>query len=774
MMAQYAPAYIVFDGQQEIQRFSGPVEKFMQPVSGGASLNLFRMLHAQLRSPVRSLIRKALEQQRPAQEHATFQVAGQSHTINLIAEPMPEPAGGQRCLLLAFQELTSAGSQPVLEKPDHTVASADPEQSELIAARERLQTTTEELETANEELQSSNEEFQSVNEELHSTVEELETSKEELSSVNEELQTVNAELNNRAESLVRSNSDLANLFDSTSIATLFLDNNSQIRRFTPAITEIFNVRERDEGRPIGDFSSRLAGSALTQDILTVLRDLGSIERETESEDGASTYLVRVKPYRDLNNVIDGVVITLIDISDRKKLERDRAHLAAIVASSEDAIVSHDLDGTIMSWNAGAEKIYGYPASEMIGQPMSTLLDDVQIDEWPANLVRLRQGKPIVDIDISRVTEGHRVISVSLTISPMRDEQDVIIGASAVARDIAARNRDEAALRESEGRLQLACEVADVGAWDVDLKSGTSVWTSRMFDILGLDHDCAASSALFFDYVHPDDVSRVEERFNASVADRTLFNEDFRILRPDGEIRHLVGMGRVSGEINGEPTRMVGVNYDITQRKRQEEHVKLLMGEVNHRSKNMLAIVQAIATRTMKSEPADFIGSFGQRLQGLSASQDMLVKNAWKAVPLGDLVRSQLAQFGDERDNRTLIDGPPLEVSASAAQTLGMTLHELATNANKYGALSNQTGRVSVSWGRHSDAGGVPRFTMSWVESGGPPVEKPSRHGFGSTVINAMINKSFGCKAETDFAPTGLTWRIECPAERVIEDGSASG
>ena len=769
MIAQYAPAYLVFDSQHEIQRFSGPVEKFMQPVSGGASLNLFRMLHTQLRSPVRSLIRKALEHQRAVQEAVTFQVAGQGQMINLIAEPMAERAEGPRCILLAFQELPTPVAQAGPEKPDDNARPADVDHSELVAAREKLQTVTEELETANEELQSSNEEFQSVNEELHSTVEELETSKEELSSINEELQTVNAELNNRADSLVRSNSDLANLFDSTSIATLFLDNKSHIRRFTPAITEIFNVREGDEGRLISDFSSRLAGSVLTQDIFKVLRDLGSIEREAESEDGTATYLVRVKPYRDLNNVIDGVVITLIDISDRKKLERDRAHLAAIVASSEDAIISHDLDGAITSWNDGAEKIYGYAASEIIGQPMSSLLDDVQVDEWPDNLARLQRGEAITNIDISRVTKGDRVIHVSLNVSPIRDPRGVIIGASAVARDIAVRKRAEYVLRESESRLQLACEVANLGAWDVDLKAGAAIWSPRMFDILGLDRDRTTSTELFFDHVHPDDIARVDERFNASVAGRTLFNEDFRIRRADGETRHLVGMGRVTEEVNGEPTRMVGVNYDITERKLQEETIKLLMGEVNHRSMNLLTVVRAIAARTMESEPADFMKSFGQRIEGLATSHNMLVTNAWKAVPLGDLVRSQLAQFGGDLDTRIRTDGPPVKLSASAAQALGLVLHELATNASKYGALSNKMGRVSISWARHSDAAGMPRFTMSWVESDGPPVIKPSRRGFGSTVINSMTNMSLGCDAEIDFAPTGLVWRIDCPAKRVIQD-----
>lgn len=634
MMAQYTPAYIVFDGQQEIQRFSGPVEKFLQPMTGGASLNLFRMLHAQLRSPVRSLIRKALEQQRPAQEQVTFQVGEQAHTINLIAEPMAEPVGGQRCLLLAFQELASGASQAVLEKPAPTGASADPEHSELIAAREKLQTITEELETANEELQSSNEEFQSVNEELHSTVEELETSKEELSSVNEELQTVNAELNNRADSLVRSNSDLANLFDSTSIATLFLDNRSHIRKFTPAITEIFNVREGDEGRLITDFSSRLAGSALTQDIATVLRDLGSIEREAESKDGAATYLVRVKPYRDLANVIDGVVITLIDISDRKRLERDRAHLAAIVASSEDAIVSHDLEGTITSWNAGAEKIYGYAASEMIGQPMSTLLDDVQIDEWPGNLVRLRQGEPITDIDISRVTKGDRVIYVSLNISPMRNAQGVIIGASAVARDIAMR-------------------------------------------------------------------------------------------------------------------------------KLAEERAEMLMAELDHRVKNILAVVSSVVMQTLKAGgTAEAAGAeIEGRIQAISRAHGLLTELGGVEGSLRGLVATELLPY-KQRSNVTM-SGEDVVLSSKANLSMALAIHELATNSAKYGSLSTGEGRLDVSW-RVTQVHGKPELEIMWLETGGPSVAPPSRRGFGTRLIELSLVRGLKAKVNREFLEEGVRCHISVP------------
>ena len=208
-------------------------------------------------------------------------------------------------------------------------------------------------------------------------------------------------------------------------------------------------------------------------------------------------------------------------------------------------------------------------------------------------------------------------------------------------------------------------------------------------------------------------------------------------------------------------------YDLSERIRHEEHVRLLMSEVNHRSKNLLAVVQAIARRTMATQPENFIERFGERVQALVANQDLLVKSEWEAVSLGELVRSQLAHFGAALDARVMLDGPPVEITASASQALGMALHELATNAAKYGALSIKSGRVIVSWSLLSDAAGKARFTLSWIESGGPLVAKPTRLGFGSTVTGSMIKMSLGCDAEVDFAPTGLVWRIDCPVAGLI-------
>lgn len=203
-------------------------------------------------------------------------------------------------------------------------------------------------------------------------------------------------------------------------------------------------------------------------------------------------------------------------------------------------------------------------------------------------------------------------------------------------------------------------------------------------------------------------------------------------------------------------------YDLTEHKRREEHIQVLMAEVNHRSKNMLSLVLAIARRTLATQPEDFIERFAQRTQALAANQDLLIRNNWKAVLLSDLVRSQIAHLADTQDSRVELDGPLIEINASASQALGMAMHELATNAAKYGALSNEVGHVAISWSVYSDGAGNARFIMSWTETDGPPVAKPARRGFGSTVISRMINMSLDCDAELDFAPTGFVWRIDCP------------
>ncbi len=208
--------------------------------------------------------------------------------------------------------------------------------------------------------------------------------------------------------------------------------------------------------------------------------------------------------------------------------------------------------------------------------------------------------------------------------------------------------------------------------------------------------------------------------------------------------------------------------DVTERKRLEEHTRLLMGEVNHRAKNMLAVVQSIARQTAATKAEDFIGRFGERIQALSASQDLLVQNEWKGVDIAALVQSQLAHFQELIGTRIALKGPSFLISAAAAQTIGMALHELCTNASKFGALSNADGRLEVSWslvraGKQEEA-----FEISWREDGGPAVRAPAKRGFGSIVIQRLAKESLDAEIDLDFAASGLFWRLHCPVKEVVD------
>jgi PAS domain S-box-containing protein len=208
-----------------------------------------------------------------------------------------------------------------------------------------------------------------------------------------------------------------------------------------------------------------------------------------------------------------------------------------------------------------------------------------------------------------------------------------------------------------------------------------------------------------------------------------------------------------------------VTEDLTELKAHEEQVHLLMREASHRAKNMLSLVQAIARQTVAGAPEDFVERFAERIQALAANQDLLVRNEWRGVDVEDLVRAQLAHFADLVGSRIAMHGPKLRLNSTAAQAIGLALHELATNAGKYGSLSTNRGRIDVAWGTDGDT-----LTMSWTERDGPPVSPPERRGFGSTVIASMAKATVGGEVQLDYAPSGLVWRLTCPAANGLEAG----
>ena len=221
-------------------------------------------------------------------------------------------------------------------------------------------------------------------------------------------------------------------------------------------------------------------------------------------------------------------------------------------------------------------------------------------------------------------------------------------------------------------------------------------------------------------------------------------------------------------IDSGPKRLFASSRDVTERKRNEEQIALLMGEVNHRSKNMLSLVQAIAHQTAASNPKEFTEHFSHRIQALAANQDLLVRNDWQGIGIAELVRAQLAHFAGLIGTRITLGGPALRLSTAAAQAIGLALHELATNAGKYGALSTTDGCVEIDWHLDGDV-----FQIGWTERNGPPVQPPRRKGFGTTVIASMAKMSLDGTVEFTYAATGVVWRLTCPAVKALEQ-SAGG
>ncbi|MBV8737025.1 MAG: PAS domain-containing protein [Alphaproteobacteria bacterium] len=483
IVEHFAPAYVIVDEAGQVLYFSSGTGKYLQAAAGPPSRDILAMARPGLRTDLRAALQTAKSTGRRAvRDRVGVQINGGLQMISITVEPVGQ--GREVVYGIVFTDRgpvrteEEAVDRPHREGDDSTVEQIE---KELQETRERLQSTIEELETANEEFRSSNEELLSVNEELQSTNEELETSKEELQSVNEELQTVNSELSSKIDELDRANADLHNLFESTRIATVFLDRNLVIRSFTPAVTTLFNLIPTDRGRPLTDIVSRFAYEDLEKDMRDVLAGGAPVERSLSLADGKTHFLARVLPYHAVDGAIDGVLLTFIDIT---------------------------------------------------------------------NLVAA------------------------------------------------------------------------------------------------------------------------------------------------------------------------------------EEQHKVLTAELSHRVKNTLAVVSSIAERTLPDGEVknDLLGRF----HALGHTHDLLAETGWTEARLRDVIRTELAPHAAGDGSNLTLNGPPVMLKPQAALFLALVVHELATNAAKYGALSVPGGRIDVTW---KIAGNVPpHLELTWAEYGGPKIDGSMKPGFGMELI----------------------------------------
>ncbi|HEY5105538.1 MAG TPA: chemotaxis protein CheB [Caulobacteraceae bacterium] len=656
VMERYTPAHVVIDANEQIVRFSGPaIGQYLELSAGAPSFALFDILRKALRPPVRAALRDAKASKAAARhENVPVRIDGRSRLVTLIAEPLADHGPDAGLIVLAFQDAGASGA------PGASASRRDPKstdtsmllEKELITTRAQLQSTVDELETSNEELKSSNEEHQSVNEELQSSNEELETAKEEMQSINEEIQTINAEMVSKNEQLTRANSDLKNLLESTEIATLFLDAHLRVKSFTPGVTEIFHVRDADIGRPITEVVTLLDYADLQRDVRTVLRKLTMIERQVSLQDRRMTFTLRLRPYRTIDHVIDGVVLTFIDETERQAAQE-----------------------TVRASDARFRMLF-----EFIDEGFCTL---EKLETRPGGLSDFRY----------------------LVANPGFERQTGV-------GDVVGKTIREVFPDEPQEWFDIYDKVMATG------------------DPIRFERDLASHG-------------------------RTLELFAFRF------------------EDQGLP-RLGVIFLDVSQRKRHEEQQGLVLGELDHRVKNLFAIVGGMVTLSARSATTTkgMADTIHGRLGALASAHQLIRprgpadKAAKHETTLGQLIRAVLSPYNDPaitgEDARAQIDGPEIPVGADALTNLALVVHELATNAAKYGAFSVPGGRVHISWKAMNG-----RLSLLWEERGGPPITAaPEHEGFGSVLARRSVNGQFAGDLVFRWNPDGLVVAISAKTERL--------
>jgi PAS domain S-box-containing protein len=362
------------------------------------------------------------------------------------------------------------------------------------------------------------------------------------------------------------------------------------------------------------------------------RAVSGQEAIVERPDGTRMpFLAFPSPLRDTTGEIVGAVNMFVDITERKRNEEMAQRLASIVESSDDAIISISLDGTITSWNSGAARLFGYVAEEIIGKPITVLIPRDHLAEEASIIERVRRGERIEHYETVRQRKDGGLIEISLTVSPIKTPEGKVVGASKISRD-------------------------------------------------------------------------------------------------------------------------------ITERKRSEAQIALLAREAEHRAKNVLATVQATVHLTQSDTPEGLKQAIEGRIQALANVHTLFVQSRWAGAELHDLVTQELSPYCQDGETRVQIGGPNLLLEPHTAQTIAVTLHELATNAAKYGALSVPKGRVKVGWSRAADG----RIVLRWTETDGPPVKPPARQGFGTRVMEAMVRGQLRGGMRFDWRAEGLACEIVLP------------
>jgi PAS domain S-box-containing protein len=497
-----------------------------------------------------------------------------------------------------------------------------------------------------------------------------------------------------------------------------------------------------------------------------------IEYRMRRPDGSLAWIATFgQPVRGDDGEIAGVIGISQEITGRKRAEealREREEqLSAFISQTTAGFAQVDLDGRFTLVNQRFCEIAGRSAEDLMQLRMQEITHP---DDLPRNLPMferaVREGIPYTH-EKRYIRPDGAIVWVSNSVAVIRRASGEPFGVLAVTLDVTERRRAEEALRKSEESLRLAVEGAGMSTWDVDLATRHGHWSGTRFDMLGLPRPADLVGAVedWLDRIHELDRPAVEAAVERCFTEGVPFTIEYRIHRADnGEERWLHSYGNRIVPNPGEPPRFVGISFDITARKRSEQHQMLLIHELNHRVKNTLAIVQAIAHQSFKGEAlsTEARQSFEGRLAALSSAHNLLTRQNWEGATIRQVIDEGMAAY--RSGNRLSVTGPDLPLAPKAAVSLAMAVHELATNAVKYGALSTERGRIAIDWSVDDR-----RLRWVWRESGGPAVTPPARRGFGSRMIERGLAAELRGEARMDFAPDGLVCALSSPLPATERD-----
>ncbi|MDR7039787.1 PAS domain S-box-containing protein [Methylobacterium sp. BE186] len=767
-----APASALVDAGQNILHLSPGAGRFILHSAGPISNLLPAIVRPELRLDLKLALTRALEQKLPTLTHpvtVTFDQDRRQVAMHVALVPS-EAHMGARALVFFLD------GGPVRE--DEEAASTSDLQPdevrrlhiELKAAQEALVVSRSGHEVSIQDLRAANEELQSINEEYRSTAEELETSKEELQSINEELHTVNAALKSKLESISVAHSDLQNLTAATEIGTLFLDPELRIKMFTPPIAELFNVTTTDIGRAITDFTHCLAYDAIAEDVRTVLQKLVPIEREIRSKNGRR-YVMRLRPYRTVEDRIDGTVVTFIDVSERLEAEaalgRSEQQLRALVQASSQVLYRMSPDWEEMRELAGGGFL---PNTEA---PGGSWLDRyIPEDEQARVRAAIQEAKrkgEVFDLE-------HRVRRVDGTVGwthsraiPLFDSAGNITEWFGSASDVTQRRQAEEAQRQSEERLRALIEGIPQLVWQAT-DDGRWVWaSSQWYTFTGLTEEQSRDYG-WLEAVHPDDREMARAAWLEAKTTGVLSIE-FRIWHvQENRYRWFTQRGTPVRDGTGRVIEWLGTSTDIDDLRQLQDEQKVMVAELQHRTRNLLGVVRSIAQQTLaQTGPTEaFREQFSERLAALSRVQGLLSRSEQEPITIRMLIETELDALGaSAMQDRIVLEGPVVRLRKAAVQTFALALHELATNAHKYGALTTEHGQLRVTWRTYEAAGEGRRLALEWLEEGiSRPREEQSpvskQLGYGRELIERALPYILKARTSYELGETALRCSIDLP------------